>query len=754
MPPLGTAPRRISPGVWKTAKGKTLTPAQATIWEGYFHTGKTDGRGHFRKTPSVVQAPNPLLFPRTSTAQPYVPPKKPSFDTFAKVKKGDQQALGQINRWATHKHAETQGAQQAQAVRDIGLFGAALPAIQSANTVVNPVAGGVIESLSPTNWFPNTLSAARGGHVNPLGIGLEAASIFPFGRFARAGKAAVESAHVAEAARPAVADEVLAATKGAKKTYAGQEALRAVERSRRVALGRAAYEGAGGGVAGHEAVRGALAGEMPVVKFSELQHLTPENVQDLFHAIDQTNLRFHEKNRLRNAILNAKGGKVPTPSEVKLIEKAFGPEAAYEAIHKHPIAHVLGEIVNLPRSILASGDFSFGFRQALVASAMEPRLFAKNFRMQFKEAFSPKYYDANIKAIEDNPMYPRADEAGVSFSQIGGGAGRAEEQFPSTLAEKVTGGKHGLVASSSRAYTGFANRLRMDLFAKLARDYEGMGVSDKDIATVVNWATGRGNLDFMFKVGSHKLGEVNLERSSPVLNTLFFAPRLFQTRIQAMNPFFYASLPKPLRMKAMASMAKLVSGGTTLLGLALLAGAKVSADPRNADFGKIKVGNTRFDIWGGHQQLARLLAQIETGTIISSTTGKPYHLAGGFGKTSKWDVIDRFRRGKMAPGPALIEDWFRGTDFNDQPFSVKTAVVQRAYPLLIQDAIDVYHGTDSPWAAAGVYGIGSVGVGVQSYGPRKPKSSGKDPFANVGVAPAIQTGSSTDPFANLPRKRP
>ena len=36
----------------------------------------------------------------------------------------------------------------------------------------------------------------------------------------------------------------------------------------------------------------------------------------------------------------------------------------------------------------------------------------------------------------------------------------------------------------------------------------------------------------------------------------------------------------------------------TVLALASLAGADVEKDPRSSDFGKIKDGNTRWDIWG------------------------------------------------------------------------------------------------------------------------------------------------------------
>src|SRR5438067_469898 len=61
MPILGTAPRRVSPGVWKTRAGRTLTPAGGAYWENLYRIGRTDGSGHML-TQSLVEktvAPSP-----------------------------------------------------------------------------------------------------------------------------------------------------------------------------------------------------------------------------------------------------------------------------------------------------------------------------------------------------------------------------------------------------------------------------------------------------------------------------------------------------------------------------------------------------------------------------------------------------------------------------------------------------------------------------------------------------------------------
>src|SRR5262245_43089751 len=82
MPPLGTAPRRSGPGVWKTSKGRTLSPGGAAYWESLYRNGRTDGRGHM-----VAQQIAPV--------RPPSPPKPSATQQAAAIRK--QHALGKIS---------------------------------------------------------------------------------------------------------------------------------------------------------------------------------------------------------------------------------------------------------------------------------------------------------------------------------------------------------------------------------------------------------------------------------------------------------------------------------------------------------------------------------------------------------------------------------------------------------------------------------------------------------------------------------
>lgn len=741
--PLGTAPRRVSPGVWKTRKGATLSPAQSEIWERYFRTGRTDGKGHFTKTPSVVfQPPKPAVNPQKLEA--YTPPQKPSFDTLVKAKHGDPAARQQVRLWGIHKQREAEGAVSAQEAADVGLFGAAAPAVRSAHTIVNPVAASVIESLSPTNWFPATGQALHGEGFNPLMIGLEAAGIFPFGRIFRGGKAAIEAAEVAaKAAGPE--EKVLGAIPEAKATYREQAGLRSQERAKRVQSAGHAAELAGGGQAGVQAALGELKGKLPHVRFDALTHLTEPEVDHLINAVDaHPGLRFFENLNAKIALMHAAEGKALTPSEIKLIEQVFGPEAAQQAAKTTPLGtRVLragGEILNIPRSILSSFDVSGVLRQGLVASLHHPGVAAKNLGPMFHMLVSENRYQDVMASISRRANFDLYHPAGLSLTELGPLTAR-EEGFMSNLAEKIPIlGR--AVRGSGRSYTGFLNLMRADIFDTFLESAVAAGRPNtpelrRQIARQVNVWTGRGGL------GSHG------EKVAVPLNTVFFSPRLFASRLQTFATPFYKDLDPYVRKQAIAAASKLVASGTLVLLLAAAAGAKVKLDPRSSDWGKVRVGNTRFDIWGGHQQIARLLSQVGTGTIISSTTGKTLHVGNQFGDLDRPGITWRFIRGKFSPGTALIYDWFKGSDYQGKPFSWKKRTLESSIPLLLQDIRDVQRETGNPLFAAGAFIPGAFGIGVQSYAPKKPKAKGSDPFNSLFTGGGGAGEGGSDPFGSL-----
>lgn len=504
---------------------------------------------------------------------------------------------------------------------------------------------------------------------------------------------------------------------GARSVRGKQEAGYSEERAARRAEADQVMQ-AKGGVEGYISAMQKMKGELPKIDFGGFKELNAEALDHLFVTIQQhPNLSFYQKIRTQRALLRGVEGHVPTKGELTLLENIFGKTTAdgLKSIPTLPehIKNLILEILNVPRSLMASFDVSAPLRQGLVIGARHPRIFFRNFKQMFEALGSERAYQGIMDDVTSRPTFHMMETGGLAITDMEGLTER-EEQFYSNLAEKIPVAGRG-VRASGRAYTGFLVKTRADVFDHLIRVAEAQGhdVQDpeflKSLSTYINAATGRGSLG-------------KLTSSAPVLNTIFFSPRLLASRVNFLNPFWYRSLDPFARREALRSALQLGGAAGTVLMLAKLGGATVNGDPRNADFAKIRIGNTRLDILGGFQQPIRLTSQLVSGKIISSTTGDPLSLGPqGPGAVSRRDIIQRFFEGKLAPTPSVVNDWLKGTNFQGQKFSWKQEAIQHLVPLIAQDATDLYNmpvnGVNGIAAAFAGYGVEAFGVGLQTYGP-------------------------------------
>lgn len=364
--------------------------------------------------------------------------------------------------------------------------------------------------------------------------------------------------------------------------------------------------------------------------------------------------------------------------------------------------------LNLPRAIMSTGDLSAPLRQGIFTAARHPITFGKNFGKMMKYAFSEDSYRGLKADIITSPNYNLYVKHGLPLTDIGAGLTGREEAFMSNLAEKIPiFGK--LAKGSNRAYTGFLNKMRVDLFDDFVKTAELNGIKSEkyfdDAAKFVGSATGRGNLPKM------------LEGSAPALNSIFFSPRLMASRISLINPQFYMKLEPTVRKEALKSLGAFVGTGMSILALAKANGAEVSTDPRSADFGKIKIGNTRYDIWGGFQQYARLIGQLATGEKISTITGKETTLGQGYNAPTRKSILGDFFQSKTAPIASLLLRGAEGEKYGEK-FNLPAELMDRFLPMVTADAFDLY----KEYGAKGVAGAvpGFFGIGSQTYGDQIP----------------------------------
>lgn len=535
----------------------------------------------------------------------------------------------------------------------------------------------------------------------------------------RAGKWAVEKAveapvkEVPEAI--SIVDALRTKIREAKPQRELQESVKREWRAKQAA----AMEEVSATLSGKELViakRRILKEKMPRVDFTPLD-LSAIEQDAMFNMIrDSKKVPLWNKLPAEEGLLKLfgqHGGTVPTENELTLLREVFGKDFVKAVMGKRSMYEQMAklgyQVANLPRASMASADMSALLRQAIMVAPRHPSLFLKNFFRMHGFFFSENAFKGAMERITQRPTYKLMVRGKLPLTRTGGALNQAEEAY-------MIGGwgdKIPWIRMSNRAHTGFLNNLRADVFDKLVSDARKMGrnpetdeVLIEAIGKFVGDVTGRGTLG-------------GAEGMATFLNTFLFSPRLAASRISLLtapfNPRTYSKLDPFVRKELLKSWAAFLSSGMTVLGLANAAGADVGLDPRSPDFGKIKIGNTRLDVWGGFQQYAVFASRILSGQQVSSTTGRVTTFGEGYKPTTRLTVAGRALRGKLAPSASFIVDWMDQQDAIGESFDVTKATVNRFVPMVINDAKELYEDDpDSMWMyGAPVFGF--YGTGIQTY---------------------------------------
>lgn len=364
---------------------------------------------------------------------------------------------------------------------------------------------------------------------------------------------------------------------------------------------------------------------------------------------------------------------------------------------------VVTNVANIPRTLLSTLDFSAPFRQGW--GMMSRGEFYKAFPKMFKYAFSEKAYNQLQADILSRPTYDAMQKGGLRISAVADKLSKHEEQFISTLANKIPG-----VRGSERAYVGFLNKLRADTFDHLLKnaDMAGESIKDtqtlKDLANTVNDFTGSGNIG----TGDRYANTV------PIANAALFSPRKLSATVNMFNPRRYLD-PKVSPTARKAALRQLIGSvgiTATVLGLANMNGAKTETDPRSSDFGKGVIGKVHYDVTGGNGPYAVLLARLITNKTKSTTTNKVTKLGVGYKPTTRADIALKFGRNKLSPLASFIADWAYGTDAVGEKFETKKAVVGRLQPLILQDLQKLSEEDPAVMIGSGIFNLFGGGLGV------------------------------------------
>ena len=347
---------------------------------------------------------------------------------------------------------------------------------------------------------------------------------------------------------------------------------------------------------------------------------------------------------------------------------------------------------------------AFGSKEAADALEAEIRN-SKYFKKRYKPVMDS---EGQIKAYKELPSI--AEEAGVRMSDLKHLTQR-EETLRGTWAEKIP--VYGdYVKKSNRAYTAFLNSLRKAKFEEMmdARQWSGKAndqIVAKQIAEFVNDATGRSSLK-----ARTPFGEVSAEKNADNLAMALWSPRLLASRLKFLNPLTYTRADPMVRQEYLNGLFRTMGTWTAFAGLAKMMGAQVSLDPTNADFGKVRIGNTRIDPGAGFQQLLVFGSRMGTGKFTSSNTGETSTMGEGFKPRTRKSTAEEFLASKLHPSAKLAYDLLSASQ--SSPVHLTDRAVQMALPMMAQDLLEVMKA--DPELAGLIGPLSSVGFGTSNYG--------------------------------------
>lgn len=386
------------------------------------------------------------------------------------------------------------------------------------------------------------------------------------------------------------------------------------------------------------------------------------------------------------------------------------------------IISTIKDIASFAKSVKASVDNSFIGRQGLkTLFSGHPIVWLKSLGSSFKTLYKSgiKGEDA-VRGIKAE-IFSRQNSKNGLYEKMKLEIGNMEEAYPTSLPAKIP--LFGRVfEASEQAFTGTAYKMRADLadvFIKKAQK-QGVDLSDKvqaeALGEFINSMTGRG------KIKGISGG------TQETLNVMFFSPKFVKSQIDTVGHIITgAGGSNFVRKEAAKNLVGIVSSVAGIMYLAnKLQPGSVETDPRSSDFGRVKIGNTRFDITGGLGSLAVLAGRIAMRGTKSTTTGKITKM-GDYGASDATALVGDFLENKTAPLVSLISDIYSGENFDRESITKESFlndpkkvawILGKGFmmPIPIENAIDAYKNRATEPALASVIldGLG-IGTYTQSY---------------------------------------
>lgn len=357
---------------------------------------------------------------------------------------------------------------------------------------------------------------------------------------------------------------------------------------------------------------------------------------------------------------------------------------------------LLGDILNISRTVQTSLDLSAVLNQGTGMLSRKEGL--KGIGQMFKYMASEENYKNFQAYVLSHPNYALMQDGKLAIMDLSDKLSLREEEIQSSLVEKfnqklkdASGGLvPNIIRGSNRAYTGYLNYVRVEVFNNLVESARAAGEDVrlgsktlKDIAKSVNDFTGRGNLGKDDKYGY----------AGPLINIVLYAPRKISATVNMLNPLRYMD-PKislTARKAAFRQLLGTIGVTTAALTLAKAMGADVNInDPTASDFLSVKVGSHSVDFTGGVSTYLKFLGRFYNNSLTTAS-GKELEFTDAYGSPSRGSLTANFMRNKLAPVASFIVDALFQKDSIGRPFDITQEAKDRLVPMGLDSILDYFH---------------------------------------------------------------
>lgn len=449
-------------------------------------------------------------------------------------------------------------------------------------------------------------------------------------------------------------------------------------------------------------------------------------------------------------------------------------KVAIRNVRRFGIKGVFNFVAENSRTLKATFDNSFVGRQA--RKAMRPgtardwwRMFIKSFRI-IGDILTADFRDGNWKTLATKQglknfflntttlaktealrdaaiaeIYSRPDYLKGRYENKEGklDIGVREEEQPTSLPLKIPIiGK--FLAAAEASYGISAMTLRADLASnfyqlaeskstRLSRTFEQTPILGKlfakevidlnedkqvgDINKVVNEMTGRGKIKHLSEEGQ------------ATVNKIFFSIKFAKSQVDTLLSWAYTGRSSFARKQAAKNLLWLIATTAIVQGMFGLFSEddeRTEEDPTSSDFGKVKFGNTRFDLTGGVGSYITLISRIITNEMKSSTTGVKKELGVDYGSPNTLDVFWSFIENKTSPIATVIKSIVKREDFEGRKPTGETILTDLTIPIVFETGKEAY---DTEGAAMMIISLIADGLGISantySYSGRWESSTAK-----------------------------